>query len=319
MAWTPPHPPTPPACPFCGAVLVAGAASCPRCGSSVGGVPPQFAAPAPPSSYPVGPPQPFLTAPAVPPSGSFEAVPRPVQDDRSLYDSYLEAYTSPSRRGIRATAVAVGLVAALGVAAIGYGLSRPDPRATGLGTPAISGSAFASEFPSSGAGAFPSGFPAPSATAGPPASSAPAAPTGVPYHSAAGHFTARFPNTPTPVNLTETVGGITIKVSAAVDPVSSTEVAEEQDQTTSTGDGDSQDLLQEFLDGFSTSAQCPLVSSTPTTFRGSAAVQGDCTAAANGSDYTVLVFLYQGNRVYVLLAASGSSFDALSTSFSVTS
>lgn len=316
MVWTPPHPSSPPACPFCGAVLVAGAASCPRCGSSVGGAPPQFGAAAPPS-YPVAPPP---VAP--PPSGSLDAtdaVARPVQDDRSLYDSYLQAYTSPSRRGIRATAVAVGLVAALGVAAIGYGITRPNPRATGLGTPAISGSAFASEFPSSGPSAFPTGFPAPSATAEAPVSAAPPALVGVPYHSATGHFTASFPNTPTPINLTESVGGITIKVSAALDPATSTEVAEEQDQTTATAEGDSQDLLQEFLNGFTTTARCPLVSSAPTTFRTSVAVQGDCTAAANGSDYTVLVFLYQENRVYLLIAASGSPFDALSASFAVTS
>jgi hypothetical protein len=310
MAWTPPDPPTQLACPFCGAVLVAGVASCPRCGSSVGGAPPQFAAPAPP--YPLGPPQP-LVGPA---SERPDAVLRPVQDDRSLYNDYLAAYTSPSRRGIRAIAGAVALVAVLGVAAIGYGLTRPDPRATGLGTPAISGSAFASEFPSPGAGGFPSGFPAPSATAEAPVSAAPPALVGVPYHSATGHFTARFPNTPTPVSLAESVGTTSYKLNGAVDPSSSTEVIEyDMPPHTMTGHDDA--LLAAFMTGFDDNGPCTVNGTTDTTFEKSVAVEGDCTAP-DGSQLTVLAFLHQDQRLYVVLAPNGPDFDLVSDSFALT-
>jgi hypothetical protein len=137
------------------------------------------------------------------------------------------------------------------------------------------------------------------------------------YHSAAGHFTARFPAPPVLHTLSETVDNQTVKAIVAVDAGSHTEVeAATAPPQVLSAQGD--EVLQTAVNAFGSADDLTFTGSTKTPFQGFAAIQAGY-ADTDGTQYTAIFFIYRDERVYVLVAPNGPDLDALTASFAITS
>jgi hypothetical protein len=172
----------------------------------------------------------------------------------------------------------------------------------------------------SGSTASATGFPsAPgSATASPTAGrSAPgssSAPGGVLVTYSAGHFRARFPSQPRERSQPGTVGSATYVVYAATVDGASTTIVASEDFTPKLPSSQYQVALRAALGSFGGSSGLTVEAQRETTFQGHVGRQGTFTSDS-GDRYTLVAFMYSGNRLYLLFAAEGSAFQTLAASF----
>jgi hypothetical protein len=138
-------------------------------------------------------------------------------------------------------------------------------------------------------------------------------PTDVAYTSAAGHFTARFPATPTEQTVVQRHGKVRIRLQTVADPVDHVVVGSARlsasipkKQTTAVLDGLSK--------GLGSDGALTLARQQRTVFRGHAALEGELWAV-DGSPFTFLATLYGDRQIYVLLAPAGADYAQLKASF----
>lgn len=135
---------------------------------------------------------------------------------------------------------------------------------------------------------------------------------GVLYRSTAGHFTARFPKRPIESDPPPTrQSGITSTVHSATDTSTDTLVAAID---LSSNVAVPAAFLSGVLRGVSSSGALRLDHESATTFGGHPARMGTYSSSTNLA-MTGIAVLYGPRRAYVMVAASGSSFAALTKSF----
>jgi hypothetical protein len=139
------------------------------------------------------------------------------------------------------------------------------------------------------------------------------APTDVAYTSAAGHFAARFPSTPTEATAIQRHGKVRMRVQTVADSVDHVAVGSARlsagipaKQTTA--------VLVGLSKGLGSAGVLTLARQQHTTFRGHPALEGELWAV-DGSPFTFLATLYSDRQIYVLLAPAGASYAQLKASF----
>lgn len=175
---------------------------------------------------------------------------------------------------------------------------------TGAALPAPSGSTAAS-----GTG-FPSTAGSPTATPGGGSS----APGGVVVTYSEGHFRARFPSQPRERSQPGTVGAATYVVHAATVDGASTTIVASEDFSPKLPSSQYQLALRAALGSFGGSSGLTVGAQRETTFQGHVGRQGTFSSDS-GHSYTLVAFMYGGNRLYLLFAAEGAAFQTLAASF----
>jgi hypothetical protein len=139
------------------------------------------------------------------------------------------------------------------------------------------------------------------------------APTDVAYTSAAGHFSARFPSTPTAQTAIQRHAKVRMSVQTVADVADHVAVGSvrlsapiSKKQTTA--------VLVALSKGLGSDGVLTLARQQRTTYRGHLALEGELWAV-DGSPFTFLATLYGDRQIYVLLAPAGASYAQLKASF----
>jgi hypothetical protein len=140
--------------------------------------------------------------------------------------------------------------------------------------------------------------------------------SGVPFSLPAGHFRANFPEQPTVLSEPGSFGGVsfTLHIARAVDDRGRPTLLADEDASETIPSDQADEALRVAVGSFSGSSGYTLVSQDATSFRGHRARKAALTSPA-GDDYTLLVTLWAGRRLYIMLAPSGSIYDTLTGSF----
>ena len=137
------------------------------------------------------------------------------------------------------------------------------------------------------------------------------------YHSAAGHFSARFPTSPSEITATEKLaGGLRATTNVAGDATDRVVVGSVQLTRAVPKQLTGQFLLGASR-GMSSEGTLILAHQHRTTFRGRSALEGEFWAA-DGSTIAFLATAYTPRHFYLLLAPSGPMYTNLKASFATT-
>jgi hypothetical protein len=140
--------------------------------------------------------------------------------------------------------------------------------------------------------------------------------SGVTYTSAAGHFSARFPEQPTDLVKSERHGPLKIVIHLAAVPGKAV-VAEAE--LIGPIPGDAQRLGRQLVGSLTNIDDSELTSAKDMRFQGSPARQGNLFGPNTGQLFTVLVVAPSIRRFYMVIAPIGPAFDALKASFRIRS
>ena len=135
---------------------------------------------------------------------------------------------------------------------------------------------------------------------------------GVAYISKAGHFGARFPETPDERAVPESIDGVTLQVVVAEDEQSGS-VVEGVDLSESIPSSQVDVLLRVIISAVGATAGTPRATPRPP----SRAIRPEWVSiiADDGEHVSALAFAYTGRRIYVIAADDAESFTDLQKSF----
>jgi hypothetical protein len=130
----------------------------------------------------------------------------------------------------------------------------------------------------------------------------------------AGHFTDRFPSTPTELQEPGSFGGAHFTIYLAVVAAPRRMLVASQDVDIHVPDAQLGAEVRAAVGSFAASSGFTLSEQHVTTFRDYQANQGTLTDP-QGNTYTLLAFMYRDNRMYMIFAPSGDQFDSLTSNF----
>ena len=127
-----------------------------------------------------------------------------------------------------------------------------------------------------------------------------------------GHFKAVFPEEPQSQSQPGNIGPVSFTVYIATVPNSA--LAASEDFTPHIDPSGYDETLRAAVSSFTSSSGLTLQSQQATTFQGHKARAAELTSAG-GDTFDVTVFMYSGERLYILFGTKGDVFDTLAQSF----